>query len=124
MVKYLVGIIAVGIIAAFTGSPASAEDPLADHRSCVANREANSAVDRTGRTTLEKSWEVQGRGIPMDLFGESIVTYPWCGHSFKPGSVTDPRGGWVGVAYNDNRMSTMILWFKNSDNQGVVTTDA
>ncbi len=79
-------------------APAQAEDPNADHRRCVSNREFNSLggyIDRNGRVTkaeVEERWEVVGRGVPgtLALVG-SATFYKRCGHPMSE--------SWFAVVY-------------------------
>jgi hypothetical protein len=79
---------------------ANAEDPLADHRPCVDNREYAGASYGAGRTVLENAWEVSGLGQHVMFFGNDIIAYPWCDH---PNRLGDTSRAWIGVTYNDKR---------------------
>lgn len=95
--------LAVGLL--LTSGPARAEDPAADHRPCVANREANSVKGVVSRYEVETRWEVRGKGQVWEIFGSKVVTYPWCDHGSR-------ARAWVGIIYGPRRRVLVVIWYK------------
>jgi hypothetical protein len=102
-VKWLALVLLATGIVSVTPS-AQAADPLADHRPCVANREANGTLAGYTRARLERKWEVVGKGADYEVPTQGwMVIYPWCDHPYPGSDGSDMSLAWVAVKFHGKR---------------------